>query len=129
MGPWYFRLRARRPVDHHGHLPSLGFLRQKGRRCPLQPAVSPALPPDCSTWTCFPGPLCAPVFVASFSLKVERRFMRRVDHRIQSRGSGCPVHKKQLLPVLVVWAPPRKKRSSTPSMGTRRPRLRAPPAE
>ena len=26
-------------------------------------------------------------------------------------GSGCPVHKKQLLPVLVVWAPPRKKRN------------------
>ena len=36
--------------------------------------------------------------------------MRRVDHRVRSRGSGCPVHKKQLLPVLVVWAPPRKKR-------------------
>ena len=26
-------------------------------------------------------------------------------------ASGCPVHKKQLLPVLVVWAPPRKKRN------------------
>ena len=31
--------------------------------------------------------------------------------RPRSRGSGCPVHKKQLLPVLVVWAPPRKKRN------------------
>ena len=37
--------------------------------------------------------------------------MRRVDHRVRSRGSGCPVHKKQLLPVLVVWAPPRKTRN------------------
>ena len=37
--------------------------------------------------------------------------MRCVDHRVWSRGSGCPVHKKQLLPVLVVWAPPRKKRN------------------
>ena len=37
--------------------------------------------------------------------------MRRVDHRVPSRGSGCPVHKKQRLPVLVVWAPPRKKRN------------------
>ena len=34
-----------------------------------------------------------------------------MDHRVWSRGSGCPVHKKQLLPVLIVWAPPRKKRS------------------
>ena len=34
-----------------------------------------------------------------------------MHHRVQSRGSGCPVHKKQLLPVLVVWAPPRKKRN------------------
>ena len=33
-----------------------------------------------------------------------------MDHRVRSRGSGCPVHKK-LLPVLVVWAPPRKKRN------------------
>ena len=33
-----------------------------------------------------------------------------MDHRVRSRGSGCPVHKKQLLPVLVVLAPPRKKR-------------------
>ena len=32
-----------------------------------------------------------------------------MDHRVRSRGSGCPVHNKQLLPVLVVWAPPRKK--------------------
>ena len=35
--------------------------------------------------------------------------MRRVDHRVRSRGSGYPVHKKHLLPVLVVSAPPRKK--------------------
>ena len=32
-------------------------------------------------------------------------------HRIQPHGSGCPVHKKQLLPLLVVWASPRKKRN------------------
>ena len=37
--------------------------------------------------------------------------MRCVDHRVRSRGPGCPVQKKQLLPVLVVWAPPRKKRN------------------
>ena len=37
--------------------------------------------------------------------------MRRVDHRVRSRGSGCPVHKKHLLRVLVVWAPLRKKRN------------------
>ena len=37
--------------------------------------------------------------------------MRRLDLWVPSRGSGCPVHKKQLLPVLVVWAPPRKKRN------------------
>ena len=32
-------------------------------------------------------------------------------HRVRPRESGCPNHKKQLLPVLVVWAPPRKKRN------------------
>ena len=31
-----------------------------------------------------------------------------MDRRVPSRGSGCSVHKKQLL---VVWAPPRKKRN------------------
>ena len=31
-------------------------------------------------------------------------------HRIEPRESGCPVH-KQLLPVVVVWAPSRKKRN------------------
>ena len=44
-------------------------------------------------------------------MKIERRFMRRVAHRIQPRESGCPVHTKHLLPVLVVWAPSRKKRN------------------
>ena len=44
-------------------------------------------------------------------LTIERRFMRRVAHRVRPRESGCPIHKKQLLPVLVVWAPPRKKRN------------------
>ena len=37
--------------------------------------------------------------------------MRRVDLGVRSLGSGCPVHTKLLLPVLVVWAPPRKKRN------------------
>ena len=34
-----------------------------------------------------------------------------MDHGVRSHWSGCPVHKKQLLPVFVVWAPPRKKRN------------------
>ena len=33
------------------------------------------------------------------------------DHRVRPRESGWPIHKKQLLPVLVVWGPPRKKRN------------------
>ena len=37
--------------------------------------------------------------------------MRRVAHRAQPRESGCSIHKKQSLPVLVVWAPPRKMRN------------------
>ena len=44
-----------------------------------------------------------------FSLKIERRFMRRVAHRVRLCESGCAIHKKQLPPVLVVWAPSRKK--------------------
>ena len=32
-------------------------------------------------------------------------------HDVWIMVSGCPVHEKQLLPVLVVWAPPRKKRN------------------
>ena len=34
-----------------------------------------------------------------------------MDHGVRPRGLGCPVHMKQLLPVVVVWAPPRKKRN------------------
>ena len=32
-------------------------------------------------------------------------------HRVRPRESGCPIRKKQLLPVLVVWAPLGKKRN------------------
>ena len=70
-----------------------------------------ASPPDSSTWTRPPRLPCAPASTASFSLTIERRFMRRVAHRVRPCESGCPIHKKQLLPVLVVWAPPRKKRN------------------
>ena len=34
-----------------------------------------------------------------------------MDHGVRPRESGCPVHKEQLIPVLVVWAPPRKRRN------------------
>ena len=87
-----------------------GLLLKKGRGCPSF-AVTPASPPDSSTWTRLPRPPCAPASTASFSLEIERRLRRRVDHRVRSRGSGCPIHKKEFLPVLVVWAPPRKKRN------------------
>ena len=86
-----------------------GLLRKKGRgslavrgaTCvtPGQLGVDPPRPP------------CAPASTASFSLKIERRFMRRVAHKVGPRVSGCPIHKKQLLLVFVVWAPPRKKRN------------------
>ena len=82
-----------------------GLLREKGKRYPLPPR------PKYSTRACSSGHPRAPIFGASSSLKIERRCMRRVVHRVPSRGSGCPVHKKQLLPVLVVWAPRRKKRN------------------
>ena len=52
-----------------------------------------------------------PASTASFSLTIEQRFMRRVAHRVRPCESGCRIHKKLLLPVLVVWAPPRKKRN------------------
>ena len=75
----------------------------KGKRYPLSAAAPPVSPPECPTWAWSSDPQRAPVFAASFSLKIERRFVRRVDHRVPSRESGCPGHKKQLLPVLVVW--------------------------
>ena len=104
-------LRARRPVDLCGHPPSLGSYVRRVRGIPCRPRRHPRCSRKYSTWACSSGPPRAPVFAASFSLKIERRFMRRVDLWVRSRGSGCPVHKKQLLPVLVVLAPPRKKRS------------------
>ena len=54
------------------------------------------------------SPVCARLH-RFFSLKIERRFRRRVAHRVRPRESGCPIRKKQLLPVLVVQAPARKK--------------------
>ena len=52
-----------------------GLLRKKG--CPSRFAVPPAWPPDSSTWTRPPRSPCAPASTASFSMKIERRFMRR----------------------------------------------------
>ena len=40
--------------------------------------------------------------------------MRRVDHRVRSRGSGCPVHKKQLLPASAAMRAPPAGRSRAP---------------
>ena len=37
--------------------------------------------------------------------------MRRIANRIKPQESACPVRKRQQLPVLVVWAPSRKKRN------------------
>ena len=102
-------LRARRPVDLCGHPLSLGSSIRRERGIPCRPRRHPRCPRSARR-ACPPGPPRVPVFAASSSLKIERRFMRRVDRRVQSRGSGCPVHKKQLLLVLVVWTPPRKKR-------------------
>ena len=103
-------LRARRPVDLCGDPPSLGSCARRVRGIPCRPRRHPRCPRSTRRGR-VPLVLRAPVLAASFSLKTERRFMRRVDRGVQSRGSGCPVHKKQLLPVLVVLAPPRKKRS------------------
>ena len=38
------------------------------------------------------------VDTASFSLKIERRFMRRVGRRVRARESGCAIHKKAVAP-------------------------------
>ena len=98
-------LRARRPVDLCGHPPSLGSCVRRVEDAPRGSRRHLRCPRSTRR-----GPLVFTVFAAS-SLKIERRFMRRVDRRVQSRGSGCPLHKKQLLQVLVVLAPPRKKRN------------------
>ena len=103
------RLCARRPVGPHGHLPSLGSCARRvgdvprGTTC-VAPGQLDVDGPSSSSAR-------APASTASFSLKIERRFMRWVAHRVRPRESWCPVHKKQVLPVLVVGAPPRKKRS------------------
>ena len=81
-------LRARRPVDFCGHPPSLGSCVRRVRGIPCRPR--------CPRSTRL---LRAPPVHA-------RRSSPLLFH--PSRGSGCPVHKKQLLPVLVVLAPPRK---------------------
>ena len=87
--PQFSCLRARRLVDLHGYLPSLGSCGRKGRRCLLLPAVPPALSPkDVGVFLCSSARACLRRF---FPLEIERRFMRRVDHRVRSRGSGCPV--------------------------------------
>ena len=93
----------------HGHLPSLGSC---ARRVGDVAPVSRYHLRRSRTARCGPPSRlpCASASTASFSLKIKRRFMRRVAHRIRPRELGCPIHKKQLLPVLVVWAPPRKKR-------------------
>ena len=51
----------------------------------------------------------APASTASSSMQIEKRFMCRVAHRVRPRELGCPVRKRQSLPLLVVYAPPRKK--------------------
>ena len=100
---WFCRLCARRPVGLHGPLQSLDSCARRvgdvarDSRCHLcRPArrgrallVPPVRPPP---------------------LTIERRFMRRVAHRVRPREVGLPHPQKQLLLVLVVWAPPRKKR-------------------
>ena len=88
-----------------------GLLPKKGRGCPSRFALPPVSPQDSSTWTRPPRRPYAPASTASFSSKIERRFMRRVAQRVRPRESGCPIHKKQLLSVLVVWAHPQKKRN------------------
>ena len=53
--------------------------------------------------------VCARRPLLPFSLKIERRFMRQVAHKV--RPVSRVATKKQLLSVLVVWAPPRMKRN------------------
>ena len=63
-----------------------GLLCKKGWGCPSRFAVPRASPPDSSTWTRPPRPPCAPASTASFSLKIDRRFMRWVAHRVRPRA-------------------------------------------
>ena len=109
--PWFCRLCARRPVGLHGHLPSLGSCARRvgavfrgSRSTYVAPRQLDVDAPSSSA-------VCARLHRFSFSLTIERRFMRRVAHRVRPRESGCSIHKKQLLPVLVVLATPRKKRN------------------
>ena len=106
---WLSCLRARRPMDICGHPPSLGSCVRRVRGIPYRPRRHPR----CSR-SARRGRVRLVVRARRSPPLLFRRFMRRVDRRVRSRGSGCPVHKKQLLPVLVVWAPPRKKRAARP---------------
>ena len=83
--------RARRPVDLRGHPPSLGSCVRRVGGVPCRPRRH-----SCRLQSARRGraPLVLSVRRSSpllFSLKIERRCVRR------------PVHKKQLHPVLVVW--------------------------
>ena len=77
-----------------------GLLRKKGRGRPSRFAVPPASPLDSLTWTHPPRHPCAPASTASFTLKIERRLRRRVDHRAapstkssRSRSSSSGRHR------------------------------------
>ena len=108
--PWFCRLCARRLVGLHGHLPSLGSCARRVGDVPRGSQYHLRRPRTARRGRALL--VCARLHRFLFiSLKIERRFMRRVAHRVRPGESGCPIHKKQLLPVLVVWAPPRKKRN------------------
>ena len=92
----------------HGHLPSLGSCARRVGDVPRGSRYH--LRRSRTTRRGRALLVCARLLRFLFiSLKIERRFIRRVAHRVRPRESGCPIHKKHLLPVLVVWAPPRKK--------------------
>ena len=91
------RLCARRPVGLHGCLPSLGSC---ARRVPDVPRGSPfhLRRPRTARRGCAVLVLRARSPTASSSMKIERRFTRRMARRVQPRESGCPTHKKAVAP-------------------------------
>ena len=108
--PQFCRLCARRPVGLHGHLPSLGSCARRVGDVPRGSRYHLRRPQTARRGGPSSSP-CAPAPTASFSLTIQQRFMRRVAHKVRPCESGCRIHRKLLLPVLVVWAPPRKKRN------------------
>ena len=85
--------------------------------------------PKCSTRACSSGHPHAPVFAASFSVKIVRRFMRcGPQGPVSWVGLSRPQEAAASSPRRLSATARRAIKSSTPSMETRRLRLRAPSA-